>query len=240
MLKKLIIVLITLAVFHAFLMMAFAEPEVKSPDIIGDLIKRVESIENYYNSTAVMFSIILTTASFIATIAGLALAFYGYFNIKRADKIAEKKVKEKLSEFSQEIQDMFNKSEEASQKLNAAYRLQAEGKLDAAIDLYKKAIEISPRIFNGYTALGYAYLQKNAYADALIMFNKAAELFSDRIESFNDLARVHAILKNKNGCIDNIKKMASLDKSSIKYLKDDDVFKDVISFDEIQRIYDNV
>ena len=76
-------------------------------------------------------------------------------------------------------------------------------------------------------------------AQALLAFNEAQKIFPDRIESYNDLARVHAILGNKEECIENIERIAQMDKGIKKsFLVDDQQITNVIDIDTINNIYD--
>ena len=81
------------------------------------------------------------------------------------------------------------------------------------------------------------HIFKKDIAQALLAFNEA-KIFPDRIESYNDLARVHAILGNKEECIENIERMAQMDKGSKSFLVDDQQITNVIDIDTINNIYD--
>jgi tetratricopeptide (TPR) repeat protein len=157
--------------------------------------------------------------------------------LTKAHKIVDKRIKGKLDELKFQFSKEFLKIQEATQKMISGYNCQSQGEIDKSIELYTSAVEVFPKIFNGYTSLGYAYLQKQNYASALLSFDKAAELFPDRIESFNDLARVYAVLNNKNDCIKNIKKMVIIDPDSKIFLINDSVVTNIVSVNEINDLY---
>ncbi|NLM43450.1 MAG: hypothetical protein GX201_05495 [Clostridiales bacterium] len=236
--KKAIFVLIIVLIL-------IVSPILAQPNSNGDieiLLEKVNRLENIIEGTIDLttfrLNIIMILAGFIATAAGLGLAIYGYFNINRADKIVEEKIENKLLEYKTELSGEFVKTQEAVQKMIAGYQCQSQNDIDNAILLYKKAVEILPTVYNGYTSLGYAYLQKKDIAQALLAFNEAKKIFPDRIESYNDLARVHAILGNKEECIENIERMAQMDKGSKSFLVDDQQITNVIDIDTINNIYD--
>jgi len=189
------------------------------------------------DSTLTYLNLIMTVGSFFIAVIAMFLLFFGYINLKRAHKIVDERIKDKLDSLKYDFLIEFNKLQESTQKMIAGYDHQSKGNIDIAIDLYKSAIEIFPMTFNGYPSLGYAYLQKNNPADALLSFQKAVELFPDKISSYNDLARVHALLNNREGCIQNIKRMAILDITSIEFLVNDTTITNLIPENNIRAIY---
>lgn len=200
----------------------------------------IDSLLIKFDSTITWLNLIMTAGSFFIAFVGIILLFFGYINLKRAHRIVDEKIKGKLDSLRYDFSIEFNKLQESTHKMIAGYENQSRGNIDGAIDLYKSAIEIFPRTFNGYTSLGYAYLDNNNSAEALIAFHKAVELFPERIESYNDLVRVNAILNNKSGCIKNIKQMAMMDTDSIKFLLNDNTILNIITDTEIRQIYDNI
>jgi tetratricopeptide (TPR) repeat protein len=189
------------------------------------------------DSTLTSLNLIMTVGSFFIAVVGMFLLIFGYINLRRAHKIVDDRIKGKLDSLKYDFAIEFNKLQESTHKMIAGYENHSKGNIDTAIELYKSAIEIFPKTFNGYPSLGYAYLEKNNKADALLSFSKAVELFPDKISSYNDLARVHALLNNREGCIQNIKEMAFRDIDSIKFLLNDTVITNIVSELDIRAIY---
>lgn len=87
---------------------------------------------------------------------------------------------------------------EAAKKAGELKRLFDEGVAatktnnpDAAIESFKKAIEIMPSCPDCYYNLGYAHTQKKDYDPAEQAFKKAIELKTDYAEAYNGLAGIY-------------------------------------------------
>lgn len=64
------------------------------------------------------------------------------------------------------------------------YHLVNAGKLEAAIQLFKYAIELHPDKAEAYNGLAYGYEQNKQYQDALVQVNKALSLSNEQDEGF--------------------------------------------------------
>ena len=76
--------------------------------------------------------------------------------------------------------------EEATRYFQEAYEKQTQGKLDEAIALYQKSIEIHPTA-EAYTFLGWAYSFKGRYNDAISECRKAIDIDPDFGNPYNDI-----------------------------------------------------
>lgn len=135
---------------------------------------------------------ILTALGIALTLSGLVLAIYGWYNLHRADRLVEEKVKTYLAEIEERLYRRLSTTEEALQKISSAYAVSAMGDHERAIALLEAALAINPRAFNGFTALGYEFLAIGKIEEAIESFFKAKSLFPDRFEPYLDLARVYA------------------------------------------------
>lgn len=94
-----------------------------------------------------------------------------------------------FDQFRKEWRAELFRSEKAMQRVIASYS--AEG-LDQKIELLESAVDLDPAVFNGYNALGYAYLERGDYAAAIDTFQKAIHQNPQSIEGYCDLARLFA------------------------------------------------
>ena len=75
---------------------------------------------------------------------------------------------------------------EAERCFHEAYEKQAEGKLDEAIDLYQRSIELFPTA-EAHTFLGWVYSFKGRYDDAIEECQKAIHVDPDFGNPYNDI-----------------------------------------------------
>ncbi len=67
----------------------------------------------------------------------------------------------------------------------------ARGCSDKAIEAYKQSIHLDENLTDAHVNLGFAYLEKEEYEEALKCFSKVAELESENPESYNNLGYVY-------------------------------------------------
>ena len=88
------------------------------------------------------------------------------------------------AQWRSEVQDL----QKALQRVIASY---GASDPDARIELLEEAVQIYPQVFNGYNALGYAYLAKDEIGRAVDAFHQAIRLHPEQIEGYCDLARAY-------------------------------------------------
>lgn len=76
--------------------------------------------------------------------------------------------------------------DEALDYLNQAYDLQMKGKVDEAIPLYQKSIDLYPTA-EAHTFLGWAYSFKGRHDDAILECKKAIEVDPEFGNPYNDI-----------------------------------------------------
>lgn len=76
-----------------------------------------------------------------------------------------------------------------------------QGKRDAAIEKWKKAMEVNPSFDNPLNGLGWAYLNKGEYGEAMIYFEKMIEKDANNWRGWLGLAKCYQNLKNKDKTI---------------------------------------
>jgi tetratricopeptide (TPR) repeat protein len=74
----------------------------------------------------------------------------------------------------------------AEQYFREAYNLQVSGKLDEAIELYRKSISVHPTA-EAHTFLGWTYSFKGEYQDAIDECKRAIEIDPDFGNPYNDI-----------------------------------------------------
>jgi tetratricopeptide (TPR) repeat protein len=79
-----------------------------------------------------------------------------------------------------------NKDEEAMRLVQDAYDTQMAGKVDEAITLYLKSIELSPTA-EAHSYLGWAYSLKGRYGDAIRECEKAIRIDPEYGNPYNDI-----------------------------------------------------
>ncbi|OQA57945.1 MAG: photosystem I assembly protein Ycf3 [Candidatus Omnitrophica bacterium ADurb.Bin277] len=82
--------------------------------------------------------------------------------------------------------DPGDKQEEAQRLLTEAYDHQMVGRIDEAIALYLKSIELNPTA-EAHNFLGWAYSLKGRYGDAIRECEKAIRLDPDYGNPYNDI-----------------------------------------------------
>jgi len=169
-------------------------------------------------------SYLLAAVSAIATLAGLGFAFYGFYNLKYAERIVERKVESRMSRLKEDLRAWQMRTQEANQKVIAGYALSMAGKHREAATLFEVAVSIDPEVFNGYIALGYEYLSLGEKQQAIEAFHKAASLFPDRPEPHNDLARVYAQTGEYKLALDHIREAVVRKSEALKDIEKDPVF----------------
>lgn len=192
-----------------------------------------------WNSAAFL----LTVAALAASISGIGFAIYGFYNASLVGDIVDDKVQKRLSERLAELDQRFQtleqqfqaesiKAQEAIQKIIAGYNVQFQaGDLDAAISLYTQAVEVWPKVYNGYTSLAYAYLQKNDVINARKNFGLAITVHPESYQALNDMARFLAMQGEKTSAFEYLEKTLNLCPQAWHDIEQDS------SFDVLQKAY---
>lgn len=80
---------------------------------------------------------------------------------------------------------------DAAAAFQKAQDLKRAGDVAAAIENYKRAIELHPDFPTAYRMLGYAYFQTNQLDAAIAAYEKAVELSPDYVDAHNGLAMLY-------------------------------------------------
>ena len=158
------------------------------------------------NTLISYYSVWVGLVGTIFAILTLTFTFIGYYKFKQADKLVDKRLKEKMDEFELNLEDKLIYLQEINQKMQACYSLIEQKEFDKAIDLLKVIENINPRTFNLYNTLGYAYLEKLQYNCAKEAFETALKIRPNDLASYNDLYNFY----NHIGDVNKAKKYKDL------------------------------
>lgn len=126
---------------------------------------------------------ILAVLSLIVTIVATLFVFLAYLEFARL-----RKIRNDFNEMRESWRREQHQIQKAQQRVIASYSIKD---LDARIDLLKTAIDIDPATFNGFNALGYAYLEKQDRAAAMDAFHCAIRAHPEAKEGYFDLAYLY-------------------------------------------------
>lgn len=137
------------------------------------------------NDTLVAFTLLVTM---LALIVG-SMAYWEYKQLRTLRK--------ELQQFQIDLRQQLFRTQKAQQRIIASY-----GVADPAqrIALLKSAIAADPNSFNGYNALGYAYLDQNDTQAAIAAFKEATVRHPDAKEGYFDLAEAYRRLGRIDLC----------------------------------------
>jgi len=137
------------------------------------------------NDTLVAFTLLVT----IITVLVGVLAYWEFSQLKI--------LRQNLQQFQTDLHQRLFRAQKAQQRIIASY-----GMADAAqrIALLKSAIDADPDSFNGYNALGYAYLDQDDLHAAIAAFKEATIRHPDAKEGYFDLAEAYRRLGRIDLC----------------------------------------
>lgn len=153
------------------------------------------------------YSLLVTFIGTAFALFAAILTYIGYFKFKQADKLVEKKIKEKLKEFEDSYEETLIDIQSANAKITSSYKYFETQEYDKVIEILKEAEKIYPKAYNLYNTLGYAYEAKEDIVSAKFSFNKAIIYHPKRIEGYNDLANLYQKLDNPKE-VEEIRKRA--------------------------------
>jgi len=122
----------------------------------------------------------------------------------------------KAKEYFEKAIGYLRQSPRSGHKLAVAYHNMGNaycksGEYDAAIESYKKAIEINPNDADSYTNMGSAYLDKKDYATASTCLNKAIGIDPNRAAVYHNLGVIFSKNKEYDAAIEHYKKALEKD-----------------------------
>jgi len=142
---------------------------------------------NFFEHYSLLVTII---ATLFAVFSGF-ITYVGYWKFTHAEKIVDRRLKEKMDEFENTLTNTLLLIQEANTKIQASYKCSEEKNYDGAISLLVDAEKIYPKAYNLYNSLGYAYRDKGDNYVAAEAFKRAIKLHPTRIAGYNDIINLY-------------------------------------------------
>jgi len=99
--------------------------------------------------------------------------------------------------------------------------------IDARIALLESAVAEYPQAFNGYNALGYAWLEKGETARAVDAFYRAIELHPQDKAGYCDLAHAHLAAGQEDLALRYLQQAVSVDATALHDIQQDARLKEL-------------
>lgn len=122
-----------------------------------------------------------------------------------------RQIRKDFSTYEEKWRATQHRIQKAQQRVVASYNLEDT---DQKIALLLSAVQEDPKTFNGYNALGYAYLKKGDATAAIDAFMNAVQQYPDAKEGYFDLAYVYLDKKRIDLCKKYLEKAIQVDPSS--------------------------
>lgn len=175
------------------------------------------------------YSVITAILGVCVTAIGVLFAMLALFEYVRL-----RQLRLELEKFMVQAGRQMNLSQKASHKILASYQI-TDNKQRLA--LLKDAVTIYPQVFNGYNALGYAYLADGSTLEAIDSFKNAIHHNPDDKAGYFDLA--HAFLRqgNKEFCIDYLRQAIRIDPTAKDDLPGNPLFEEISAEPSYQALF---
>lgn len=166
--------------------------------------------------TSDYFTILSIIISIVATLV-VIMAFVEWRKLSQLRKDIEESFKQYQSE--------INNSTNATHKMLASYQI---ANVKEKISLLEQAITLQPDVFNGYNALGYAYIENKNYAGAIVAFTQAIVNNPKNPAGYCDLAHAYCLCGNKEFCKQKLEKAIALDPQQKEIIRNDMRFQGIL------------
>ncbi len=156
----------------------------------------------------------------------VALMVYEYLKLRD--------FKDEMRRSLADLRDDIHKTQKASQRITASYGIKDPAQ---RISLLESAVRIAPAAFNGFNALGYAYLDNGDFQKAVDAFKEATHYRPKDKEGYCDLAVAYLGNGDFDLCIKYLKKAITVDESTKDDLRGNPVFASVSDRAEFQALF---
>lgn len=119
-----------------------------------------------------------------------------------------------------------HRSMKAAHRIIASYALKD---IDARISLLESALAQYPAAFNGYNALGYAYLAKNEQAKAIDAFQRAIQMHPDDKAGYCDLGYAYLQAGQNGLAVKYFRSALAVDPAAKQDMANDPRLKDILA-----------
>ncbi|HRF45373.1 MAG TPA: tetratricopeptide repeat protein [Candidatus Competibacteraceae bacterium] len=165
------------------------------------------------NTTLVGFTLAVTMLTLVVAL----LAYWEFGKLRDLRK--------ELQQFQADLHQRLFQAQKAQQRIVASYGVADPNQ---KIALLKSAVDADPNSFNGYNALGYAYLAQGDLHAAIAAFKEATVRHPGAKEGYFDLAEAYRNLKRIDLCKEVLEKAIKADPSAKADLENDSRFREVL------------
>jgi Tfp pilus assembly protein PilF len=164
-------------------------------------------------------NMMLGALNVLVAFLGVAFAVFAYVEWRSLQA-----TRSEFEEFREEVRGRSRKTQKALQRVIASYGVQD---IDQKITLLSDAVEIDPDVFNGFNALGYAYLEKGEVSSAIDAFRESLDRFPKDKEAYFDLARLYVREENIAVATKYLRRAVKFDPSARNDILGDDALAPV-------------
>ncbi|MBF0538120.1 MAG: tetratricopeptide repeat protein [Nitrospirae bacterium] len=133
-------------------------------------------------------------------------------------------MKRAFSDYKEQTQREIYKTVKASHRVMASYHI---ADADKKIALLLSAIELDPKVFNGYNALGWTYVSKGELNKAANAFQAAIHNTPEQKEGYFDLAATYLKMGDTELCLRFLRQAVKVDPASKTDLLDNSLFQPI-------------
>lgn len=167
-------------------------------------------------------------ASDYLTILNILVAFLGVLFVVFTlfEWSSRRSLKKELQNLESSIRTENYEAMKAAHRIIASY---AVTDIDARISLLESALAQYPAAFNGYNALGYAYLAKNEQAKAIDAFQRAIQMHPDDKAGYCDLGYAYLQAGQNGLAVKYFRSALAVDPAAKQDMANDPRLKDILA-----------
>lgn len=158
-------------------------------------------------------SFILSALNILIAFLGILFVALGIFEYKTLSKL-----RRDFEKFKGEWREELYRTQKAQQRVTASYGVK---EADRKISLLLSALREDKYTFNGYNALGYAYIEKCDNDSALNAFRNAIQTHPGKKEGYFDMARLYLSMGKNELCKEYLHLAIGIDKTSLEDIEND-------------------
>jgi tetratricopeptide (TPR) repeat protein len=148
---------------------------------------------------------------------GLLFVILAAFEYTRLNKL-----RRDFRAFEKRLKREQHRNQKALQRVISSYSVKNP---DQRIELLLTAVNTDPSVFNGYNALGYAYLEKGDTDAAIDAFKEAIAQHTEAKEGYIDLANAYYKIKRIDLCKKYLERAIKVDQSALDDIKNNPKLK---------------
>ncbi len=165
--------------------------------------------------------------TFILAFLNALIAFLGvaFFLLAFVEWRKAKAAKEDMQKFKEDIHKKLHVYFNAASKVQASYNV---ADINARIKLLEIAVQIEPRVYNGFNALAYVYIENGDTAKAIDVLTQALTYYPKDIATLSDLAYAHLTIGNIDLCLKYLNKTIKIDPRQREIIQENPQFSSIV------------